>query len=331
MLSISDTATEMVNWVFPEHAGAPGQIHGGRMMQWIATCGTIAASRVARGNVVLGAMDDIDFLHPVKVGEVAVLRAEVEYVGRCSLEVGVKVYAEKPATGERALTLSSHLVFVKVDEHVKPVPVPQTVVPRGPSEAALHAGAGERRARRLERFARRAERMSEIEDDAPEQLRWRFESCRSVLPEEALFGDTMFAGKLLLDIDEAGGILSMRYCRGLVMTACLDALDFYAPISGNEVVTFRAGLNHVGTSSLEIGVKVLSEVPWTGEMRHACTAYLTFVHLGSDPSAKLRPQPCPPFTPETPAEQRRWTAALDRRTRRLDRVKTLKSSLRLST
>jgi acyl-CoA hydrolase len=125
MLSISDTATEMVNWVFPEHAGAPGQIHGGRMMQWIATCGTIAASRVARGNVVLGAMDDIDFLHPVKVGEVAVLRAQVEYVGRCSLEVGVQVFAESPRTGERALTLSSHLVFVKVDGAVRPVPVPQ--------------------------------------------------------------------------------------------------------------------------------------------------------------------------------------------------------------
>src|SRR5258705_6802100 len=145
MLSISDTATEMVNWVFPEHAGAPGQIHGGRMMQWIATCGTIAASRVARGNVLLGALDDIDFLHPVRVGEVAVLRAQVEYVGRCSLEVGVRVYAEKPATGERALTLSSHLVFVKVDEHSKPLPVPQAVVPRGVEEEALHAAAGERR------------------------------------------------------------------------------------------------------------------------------------------------------------------------------------------
>jgi acyl-CoA hydrolase len=327
MLSISDTATEMVNWVFPEHAGAPGQIHGGRMMQWIATCGTIAASRVARGNVVLGAMDDIDFLHPVKVGEVAVLQAQVEYVGRCSLEVGVQVYAEKPATGARALTLSSHLVFVKVDEHVKPVPVPQPVTPRGPAEEALHAAAGERRARRLQRFARRAERIREVDDDAPEQLRWRFESCRSVLPEDVLFGNTMFAGKLLLDIDEAGGILSMRYCRGLVMTACLDALDFYSPISANEVVTFKAGLNHVGTSSLEIGVKVLSEVPRTGEVRHACTAYLTFVHLGPEPGAALRPQPCPPFTPQTPVEQRRWAEALERRARRLERVKELKSSL----
>jgi len=342
MLSISDTATEMVNWVFPEHAGAPGQIHGGRMMQWIATCGTITASRVARGNVVLGAMDDIDFLHPVKVGEVAVLRAEVEYVGRCSLEVGVRVYAEKPATGERALTLSSHLVFVKVDEHVKPVPVPQTVVPRGAAEEARHAAASARRARRLERFARRAERVRNlepdgernlepdggrvVEDDAPEQLRWRFESCRAVPAEDTLFGSIMFAGKLLLDIDEAGGILSMRYCRGLVMTACLDALDFYTPITSNEVVTFKAGLNHVGTSSLEIGVKVLSEVPWTGEVRHACTAYLTYVHLGPEPGPQLRPQPCPPFAPETPAEQRRWSEALGRRARRLERVVALRGA-----
>src|SRR5258706_7412226 len=121
MLSISDTATEMVNWVFPEHAGAPGQIHGGCMMQWIATCGTIAASRVARGNVVLGAMDDIDFLHPVKVGEVAVLRAQVEYVGRCSLEVGVRVYAEKPATGERALPLPPHPAFGRADAPARPL------------------------------------------------------------------------------------------------------------------------------------------------------------------------------------------------------------------
>ena len=323
MLSISDTATEMVNWVFPEHAGAPGQIHGGRMMQWIATCGAIAASRVARGQVALGAMDDIDFLHPVKVGEVALLRAQVEYVGRCSLEVGVRVYAESPATGHRALTLSSHLVFVKVDERVKPVPVPQKIVPRGVGEEALFAVAQERRNQRLQRFTRRAERVGEVGDDGTAELRWRFESCRSVLPEDTLFGSTMFAGKLLMDIDEAGGILSMRYNRGYVMTACLDALDFYAPVSTNEVVTFKAGLNHVGTSSLEIGVKVLTEVPWTGEVRHACTAYLTFVHLGAD----LRPRPCPAFVPETPGERRRWQEAGERRQRRLERVNRLKEDL----
>ncbi|MCI0546940.1 MAG: acyl-CoA thioesterase [Candidatus Rokubacteria bacterium] len=323
MPSIAETATEMVEWVFPEHAGAPGQIHGGHMMEWIARAGTIAASRVARGQVVLGAMDDIDFLHPVRVGEIAVLQAQVEYIGRCSLEVGVRVLAENPATGARALTLSSHLVFVKVDDQVKPVPVSATVVPQGPAEEALHAAARDRRAARLERFARRAERVREVADEPAGDLRWRFESSRAVLPEESHFGATLFSGKLLKDIDEAGGILSMRYVRGLVMTACLDALDFYAPISVREVVTFKAALNHVGTSSLEVGVKVVAEAPWTGEMRHACTAYLTFVHLGSD----LRPRPCPAFTPATAGERRRWEEAVERRARRLARVKELKASI----
>jgi acyl-CoA hydrolase len=323
MLSIADTATEMVQWVFPEHAGAPGQIHGGRMMQWIVTAGTIAASRVARGNVVLGAMDDIDFLRAVKVGQIAVLRAQVEYVGRSSLEVGVQVLAENPASGEQALTLTSHLVFVKVDGGVRPVEVPQRVMACGAAEEALHRAAERRRADRLERFARRADRTRDAADSDGADLRWTFESCRAVLPEDTLFGSTMFAGKLLMDIDEAGGILSMRYVRGLVMTACLDALDFYTPIATHEVVSFKAGLNHVGTSSLEVGVKVLAEVPRTGEVRHACTAYLSYVHLGPD----LRPRACPPFIPLGAGERRRWDEAVERRARRLQRVKELKASI----
>jgi acyl-CoA hydrolase len=323
MHSIADTVTEMVQWVFPEHAGAPGQIHGGRMMQWIATVGTIAAARVAKGSVVLGSMDDIDFLHPVKVGEVAVLRAQVEFVGRSSLEVGVRVFAENVASGRRATTLNSHLVFIKVDEHLHPVPVPTSVTPRGADEQGLYEAAQERRAHRLARLTRRQEKAREIGDDGAEDLRWSFESTRSVLPEDTLFGTTMFPGKLLMDVDEAGGILAMRHNRNHVMTACLDALDFYAPIHTHEVVTFKAGLNHVGTSSLEVGVKVLTEVPVTGEVRHACTAYLSFVNLGPD----LRPVPCPPYTPESAGERRRWAEAEERRSRRLERVKRLKASI----
>jgi acyl-CoA hydrolase len=323
MLSINDTVTEMVQWVFPEHAGAPGQIHGGRMMQWIATVGNMAAARVARGQCLLGAMDDIDFLHSVKVGEIAVLRAQVEAIGRCSIEVGVQVFAENLASGQRTMTLNSHLVFVKVDEQLKPTPVPTAISPKGAAEEALFAAAQERRRHRLERLARRATTALQVRDEGEGDLRWVFESCRSVLPEDTIFGNTMFPGKLLMNIDEAGGILSMRYCHGLVMTACLDALDFYAPVSAHEVVTFKAALNHVGSASLEVGVKVLTEVPWSGEVRHACTAYLTFVHLGPD----LRPQPCRRFTPESPAEKRRWAEAEERRARRLARVKRLKASI----
>jgi acyl-CoA hydrolase len=323
MSSIAETATELIQWVFPEHAGAPGQIHGGRMMQWIAQAGTMAAARVARGTVVLGAMDDIDFLHPVKVGQIAILKAQVEYVGTSSLEVGVRVWGEDVATGARTVTLNSHLVFVSVDEDAKPRAVGARIEPRDAAERELVAAAQARRTQRLDRFADRARRASDVDDDDAGELSWRFESARAVLPEDALFGNMMFPGKMLMELDEAGGILSMRYCRGFVMTACLDAMDFHTPIWSHEVVTFKAALNHVGTSSLEVGVKVLAERPWTGEVRHACTAFLTYVHLGDD----LRPRPCRPYTPGSSAERRRWQEAALRRERRLERVKRLKTTL----
>lgn len=229
MPSIADTTAEMIQVVFPEHAGAPGQIHGGRMMQWITQAGTMAASRAARGTVCLGAMDDIDFLHPVKVGEIAVLRAQVEYVGRSSLEVGVRVWGENVTTGERTVTLNSHLVYVAVDEQACPRPVGRTIEPGTGEEAAMMEAARLRRERRLARFARRAgarrgpsgtpasgadpapdtpgiaELVADRADPADlDTATWRFESVRSVLPEDALFGNMMFPGKMLMDIDEAG-------------------------------------------------------------------------------------------------------------------------------
>lgn len=328
MPTIAETTVEMVQFVFPEHAGAPGQIHGGRMMQWITQAGTMAAARVARGTVLLGAMDDIDFLHPVKVGQIAILRAQVEYIGRSSLEVGVRVWGEDIATGERTVTLNSHLVYVSVDDETRPRPVGQVIAPRDGAEEELVDAARLRRERRLQRVAGRRAAAADVGDD--EHVTWRFESVRAVPPEDALVGNTMFPGKMLMDIDEAGGILSMRYCKGFVMTACLDAMDFYSPIFTHEVVIFRAALNHVGTSSLEVGVKVLAERPWTGEIRHACTAFLTFVHLGAggpQSGAAWRPQRVPAFAPQTSAERRRWDEAAVRRELRIERVKRLRAAL----
>src|SRR2546426_6832982 len=201
MPSIAETTVEMIEWVFPEHAGGPGQIHGGRMMEWITKAGTLAASRVARGTVVLGAMDDIDFLHPVKVGQIAILRAGVEYVGTSSLEVGVRVFAEDVLTGERRVTLNSHLVFVKVDESVRPRPVEAKIRPRDEAESALVEEARARREQRLARFAKRASRLAESADadlDASDvDVGWRFGATPSGLPQDAPLGHTMFVGQML--------------------------------------------------------------------------------------------------------------------------------------
>ena len=324
MPSIAETATELIQWVFPEHAGAPGQIHGGRMMQWIAQAGTMAAARVAHGTVVLGAMDDIDFLHPVKVGQIAILSAQVEYVGTSSLEVGVRVWGEDVATGERTVTLNSHLVFVSVDEDAKPRPVgagsSRGTPPRPRWSRRRAAGASSGwRASPIGPAG-----LRDVDTDSDEELSWRFESARSVLPEDALFGNMMFPGKMLMELDEAGGILSMRYCRGFVMTACLDAMDFYTPIwsaRGGDVQGRAEPRRHLVAGGRRQGAR-REAVDRRGPSR---------LHGLSHVRAP-GPGPAPPAVPAasrpgTAAERRRWQAALARRERRLERVKRLKATL----
>jgi acyl-CoA hydrolase len=319
--TIGETVAEMVQYVFPQYAGAPGQIYGGRMMEWIATAGTLAASRVARGPVVLGAMDDIDFLHPVRVGEIAILRARVEWIGRTSLDVGVRVYAERPATGERHVTLSSHLAFVAIDEAGHPRPVGDRIVPAGADEAAIAEAARARREARRARLAARVEQAKEVRDET-EGFRWRFEASRFVFPEDALHGNLMFAGKLLLIVDEAAGILAIRYARAPLATASMDALEFYAPIRVGEVVTLHGALNRVGRRSMEIGLQVLAEAPLSGEVRHTCTAYLTFTKLRAGGA-----EPLPALEPVTEAERAHEEAAGKRQVERLARVERLRAAV----
>jgi acyl-CoA hydrolase len=318
--TVGGTVAEMVQYVFPQYAGAPGQIYGGRMMEWIATAGTLAASRVARGPVALGAMDDIDFLHPVRVGEIAILRARVEWIGRTSLEVGVRVYSERPATGERHATLASHLAFVAIDEAGHPRPVEARIEPAGDGERRVTEAAQARREARRARLAHRALGADEG-PEAPEGFRWRFEASRFVVPEDALHGSLMFAGKLLLVVDEAAAILAVRYARAPLATASLDALTFSAPIRVGDMVTLRGVLCRVGARSMEIGLRVLTEAPWTGEVRHTCTAYLAFVKLGG------AGEPLPPLPPPGPAEAPVREAAEKRQVARLERVRRLRASL----
>ena len=94
------------------------------MMQWIDIAGGIAASRHADGLVVTASMDRLHFLGPVRLGEVVVLQAQVNFAAHTSMEVGVRVFAEsRPSTGRRQTT-RAYLTFVAVDEEGRPRPVP---------------------------------------------------------------------------------------------------------------------------------------------------------------------------------------------------------------
>ena len=130
------------------HANFMGNVHGGEIMKLIDTAAGIAASRHAGGPVVTASLDQMSFLHPVRVGDVVLVHASVNDVGRTSLEVGVRVEAEEILSGRRTHTSSAYLVFVALDERGQPRPVPG-LVPETEAQRHRQAEAKIRREHRM--------------------------------------------------------------------------------------------------------------------------------------------------------------------------------------
>jgi acyl-CoA hydrolase len=138
----------MTEIVLPSHANALGTIFGGQIMSWIDIAGAIAAGRHARRVVVTASIDALHFVAPVKVGHVVHLKAAVNFAGRTSLEVGVRVDSENPVTGETHHTATAYATFVALDDHGKPCAVPP-VAPETPEEKRRFEQAQRRREARI--------------------------------------------------------------------------------------------------------------------------------------------------------------------------------------
>jgi acyl-CoA hydrolase len=146
---VADSKVEMTEIAFPNDANPLGNVMGGRVMQWIDICAAVAAGRHARTPVVTASVDRIDFHNPVPVGGVVVLVASVNFAGRTSMEVGVKVWQEDRATGSRTHVVSAYLTFVSLDPATKKPTLVPPVVPQSADEKRRFAAAKERRAQRL--------------------------------------------------------------------------------------------------------------------------------------------------------------------------------------
>ena len=152
---------EAAELMMPHHANTVGHVFGGAMLAMMDTTAAVAATRHARQTAVTASIDRVDFREPIYVGDLVVMKASVNFVGRTSMEVGVRVEAEDMRTGQRRHTHSAYLTFVAVDRAGRPVPVPQ-VLPETDEERRRHDAARERRRRRLE------ERQSEARAAARE-------------------------------------------------------------------------------------------------------------------------------------------------------------------
>lgn len=124
MSLVSTSRCEMTELVLPGDTNAHGTIFGGKVMQWIDIAASVAAMRHSGGQVVTASIDGLQFLTPIYVGEVVTLRASVNYAGRTSMEIGVRVETENMVTGERRYTTKAYLTFVAVDKQGKPRPIP---------------------------------------------------------------------------------------------------------------------------------------------------------------------------------------------------------------
>jgi acyl-CoA hydrolase len=147
----------MTQVVLPGDANPHGSTFGGRILQWVDLCAAVAAHRHARAAVVTASMDDVHFLLPIAVGDIVVLQAQVNYAGRTSMEVGVRVMAEDVRSGRRRHAVTAYVTFVAVDQAGRPKPVPP-LAPQTDDDRRRLAAAQERRARRLTRRQERIER-----------------------------------------------------------------------------------------------------------------------------------------------------------------------------
>ena len=122
--AIKDTQVIMHELVLPNDTNLLGNVLGGRVMHLMDMCAAMSAYKHARTAVVTASVDQLDFLAPVKMGDIMILKSSVNYTGKSSMEVGVRIESENPKTGSIYHTSSAYLTFVSLNDNGKPQGVP---------------------------------------------------------------------------------------------------------------------------------------------------------------------------------------------------------------
>jgi acyl-CoA hydrolase len=135
--------------MLPQHSNNLGLVFGGVILAMMDTASAVCAIRHARSTCVTASVDRVDFREPIHLGDLVIMRCSVNYVGRTSMEVGVRVEAEDLQTGNRRHTNSCYLTFVAIDRNGRPIEVPR-LVPETEDEIRRFEAAKARRQRRLE-------------------------------------------------------------------------------------------------------------------------------------------------------------------------------------
>jgi len=154
--TVAESQAERSEIIFPADSNALGNLFGGRLMQYIDLVGAMAASRHARAIVVTASMDHLDFVAPVKVGELLILKASVNRAYRTSMEVGVRAMVEDVREQKLRHVSSAYLTFVAVDQAGQRLVVP-ALIPETEHQKRRYEDAARRREMRSEETQRKKE------------------------------------------------------------------------------------------------------------------------------------------------------------------------------
>lgn len=150
--TVANSEVIMTQLVLPIHTNSLDTIFGGTIMSWIDIAAAISAQRHCNKEVVTASIDQLSFIAPVKKGWVVNLKARVNFVSKSSMEVGVRVMAENPRTGESFHTSTAYLTFVALDSNGRPTKVPDLILESDDDKRRYQQG----KSRREHRLAARA-------------------------------------------------------------------------------------------------------------------------------------------------------------------------------
>jgi acyl-CoA hydrolase len=257
-------------------AGYVGYVDGGRLLEWIDKAGYDAAARWSGRYCDTAYVGNLHVDHPISIGELVELHAQVVHTGTSSMHILVTVYSSQPSRGEVIQSAQCLTVFVAVDAGGGPVPVPE-YRPQAIIELQRNRQARARIDLRRRIEAEFAAANYTTEGSAPDST-LRFLAA----PTNANWGGKVHGGRIMRWIDEAGYVCGSQWTAGPVIASYFGGIRFYRPVQIGQVVEVNARLIYTGPFSVHFGVHVTTMNTDAAEHHLAAHAVAVFVGFGAE-------------------------------------------------
>ncbi|XP_059379714.1 cytosolic acyl coenzyme A thioester hydrolase-like isoform X2 [Carassius carassius] len=297
----------------PDDANIVGNVHGGTILKMIEEAGCIIGTRHCntqngdRCVAALARVERTDFLHPMFIGEVAHVSAEITYTSKHSVEVQVNVLSENIVTGAKKLTNKATLWYVpfSLPNVAKIIEVPPIEYSSPEQEEAGKKRYEAQKLERLETKERNGEIIMSVSLPEPYTVAFSQSSLIHLVgPSDCTLHGFVHGGVTMKLMDEVAGIVAARHCKTNIVTASVDAINFHRKIKKGCVITISGRMTFTSNKSMEIEVLVDADplVETEKGKYRAVTAFFTYISLDKD----NKPLPVPPLKLEGEEEQKRF-------------------------